>query len=313
MNSSLPKRPTAIAFAPCGTLVVGDAFGDVFRLPQSGTVDTRDDDSGDDARALGHFSTVTTVCVTDGMIATADRDARIRISRWPNTFVIETFCMGHADAITALSVVTGGWVSGAADGVVKLWDESGRCRATVDVVEAGVPLRIARNDGVVSACSHEKGEEKDNGEKDADMEKPIVSTVAVCGTKRNRVVFAVDGSRSIYVLSGVNEGRLENCRQLTTFDDTVSGVSVDGDGMIWVSLSSRVELSWIRMKDVQDDNGDMVADKGTVKIVCEERLEKSKGNGGEGAGEGRFVWLAKQRKRAMTDEWKGKKRKHVEI
>ncbi|KAH3765737.1 WD40 domain protein [Pelomyxa schiedti] len=83
--------------------------------------------------AIGHCSLVTSLaCMrtdTTTLVATCDRDERIRVSRFPQTCIIESFCMGHTEFISDV-VFCGSTilVSGAGDGTLRSWDPlTGKC------------------------------------------------------------------------------------------------------------------------------------------------------------------------------------------
>lgn len=59
-------------------------------------------------------------------IITSDRDEKIRISRYPNSYNIENYCLGHTSFVSSLSLVPYNGVdyliSGDGEGVLFLWD-----------------------------------------------------------------------------------------------------------------------------------------------------------------------------------------------
>ena len=69
-------------------VIIGDKFGDVMFV---------DCDSMKTKRDLGHLSIVTDLCMDAQLkyVVSADKEARCRISRFPNLFIIEAFCFGH--------------------------------------------------------------------------------------------------------------------------------------------------------------------------------------------------------------------------
>ena len=75
----------------------------------------------------GHLSTVTAMVFTpdESFLITAERDEKIRVSHFPNSYNIEAFCLGHTCHVSGLAVApTDGanlLVSGAVDGSLKLW------------------------------------------------------------------------------------------------------------------------------------------------------------------------------------------------
>ena len=58
-------------------------------------------------------------------IITCDRDEKIRVSRYPNTYNIQSYCLGHKEFITGLSFLPTDktvLVSSSGDGTVRLWN-----------------------------------------------------------------------------------------------------------------------------------------------------------------------------------------------
>jgi tRNA (guanine-N(7)-)-methyltransferase subunit TRM82 len=97
------------------TILVADKFGDVFSYPidpPAVTADTSVPARSSEPRpkesqashenphgslVLGHASIITSLLLShDGCyIITADRDEHIRVSRYPNGYNIERYCLGH--------------------------------------------------------------------------------------------------------------------------------------------------------------------------------------------------------------------------
>ena len=54
----------------------------------------------------GHTtSVITDICLFGSSLASADRDEKIRIARFPDTFVIDSYCLGHSSVISSLAVL----------------------------------------------------------------------------------------------------------------------------------------------------------------------------------------------------------------
>lgn len=121
-------------------LVVADRMGDVyiFHISYDGDeavdVDVPRGDAQTDFLA-GHLSTVTAMEFTadESFLVTAERDEKIRVSHFPNSYNIEAFCLGHTCHVSALAVATivqhpaatPLLLSGAVDGSLKLWSLPG--------------------------------------------------------------------------------------------------------------------------------------------------------------------------------------------
>lgn len=97
--------------------------------------------------SLGHFSAVTALAATSSLLASGDREGRIRVSRLPDTHVIETFCLGHEKAISCLRWMEDGkLVSGARDGV-RVWSAE-KCVGKVELGSGFVTGIVPRGRGV---------------------------------------------------------------------------------------------------------------------------------------------------------------------
>ena len=58
-------------------------------------------------------------------IITCDRDEKLRVSHFPNSYNIHNFCLGHTDFVTCLDMFNHDdnlMVSGSGDGTLKVWD-----------------------------------------------------------------------------------------------------------------------------------------------------------------------------------------------
>lgn len=119
-------------------LVVADRMGDVYMFHVAYDADdaagaaAAEDAAKPGATAqtdflAGHLSTVTAMVFSpdESFLITAERDEKIRVSHFPNSYNIEAFCLGHTCHVSALAVApTDGallLVSGAVDGSLKLW------------------------------------------------------------------------------------------------------------------------------------------------------------------------------------------------
>lgn len=105
-------------------LIIGDKVGDViaFVLPslQKKTY------------LLGHCATVITDLVSFGnYLASSDRDEKVFVNHFPQTFNIQSICVGHKQYVSCIANVAGALISGSADGTIRKWDiESGSCTQT---------------------------------------------------------------------------------------------------------------------------------------------------------------------------------------
>ena len=131
------RKPSAVAFAsaPDGQalLLVGGKTGDVlaYRLPGL---------EGGPVYLLTHTASMLTAMVvagTGGVLVTADRDEKIRVSQFPQTSRVVAYCLGHTAFVSSLLVpqnAPGLLLSGGGDGTVRLWAfAEGQQLASVEV------------------------------------------------------------------------------------------------------------------------------------------------------------------------------------
>lgn len=77
---------------------------------------------------LGHVSMILDMVLTrdDKYLITCDRDEKIRVSCYPNSYNIHSFCLGNLDFVSSLALLTadgqGILVSGGGDGFVRFWN-----------------------------------------------------------------------------------------------------------------------------------------------------------------------------------------------
>ncbi|PFH51854.1 hypothetical protein AMATHDRAFT_2753 [Amanita thiersii Skay4041] len=156
----LPKKSTAIEFTKdTQTVLVSDKFGDVFSYPihyspsaekqRHDAVSSHENPSGGNL-ILGHVSILTTFLLSrdECYIITADRDEHIRVSWYPQGYVIEMYCLGHEKYISAIhipSFLPSILISGGGDSMLKIWDwMSGSIQFEIPILDAVQPfIRVA--------------------------------------------------------------------------------------------------------------------------------------------------------------------------
>lgn len=141
INSACPKRVSAIAFTPGPDkpqIIIADKTGDIYALPviktsESEVTTISVGDHADSAQAgpygpiFGHYGVVTDIDVhKKGLrILSGDRDGRIKISRWPDGWIMEGTGYYGSQGVTRVAwigdrVIAGGW-----EGKIVMWGESG--------------------------------------------------------------------------------------------------------------------------------------------------------------------------------------------
>ncbi|KRZ53097.1 tRNA (guanine-N(7)-)-methyltransferase non-catalytic subunit wuho [Trichinella nativa] len=115
-----PKQATSLVFINDGqSVIIADRAGNVYQFEPP---------SSKPSVLLGHISMILDLILSPDLryIVSCDRDNRIRVSNFPNTYNIETFCVGHKDFVRSL-----GWMkvddhlsflmSASGDGTIGIW------------------------------------------------------------------------------------------------------------------------------------------------------------------------------------------------
>jgi WD domain, G-beta repeat len=299
----MPKRLACVTFShDSAQVLAADRFGDVHAVPvpealaaAGGTslpppcaIRTLPDDA---PPLLGHFSTVTDIAATATLVATGDRENRVRVSHFPRAFDIQAFCMGHTSFVTRLAWTPGGLlVSGGGDGTARLWDPA-----------SGVQL------GCVSF-----------GASEAAADPAVVAALTVSKNRPDVAVAVVHGASHVYILTGLAERKLRIACSFLLSDGQggagalATGAVFDADGLLWVSARHSTTVA---AYEVPAPSADGAVDEELVKCVkgltvggCAE--------GGAGPSDRTRPevqtpgdWLASLRKNVYNPEWKGKKRR----
>lgn len=98
-------------------IIVADKTGEVY-------VYNLTDDGSEPTLLLGHLSMLLDILVTpcNKYIITCDRDEKIRVSCYPNSYNIVNYCLGHKEFVTNVELVNNVLLSSSGDGTVRFWD-----------------------------------------------------------------------------------------------------------------------------------------------------------------------------------------------
>lgn len=129
-NRTLARAASKVRFTPSNNIIVADKAGDAYLFSN--------DKSNNGTMLLGHLSMLLDVLVTEDekYVITTDRDEKIRVSMFPNSYNIVSYCLGHKKFVTNISELPHDksvLVSCGGDGVFKLWNyKIGKELLTVD-------------------------------------------------------------------------------------------------------------------------------------------------------------------------------------
>lgn len=117
---SLPRSASKIRFtADNQQILVADKSGDVL------IYNIKTEDNG--TKLLGHLSLLLDILQTpdNKFIITSDRDEKIKVSSYPNTYNIQSYCLGHKEFVKNIEILPHNekYLSSASgDGYIKVWD-----------------------------------------------------------------------------------------------------------------------------------------------------------------------------------------------
>ena len=260
----LPKKACAAAFAAGGAVAAfADKFGDVHGLPV--TVTDRKhtkahggaaapDEMDESTYLFGHCcSIITAACAPCSaeenanhfsLLATADRDFKIRVARLPKDVAtildpkvgvpeIQSFCHGHAAFVACVAAVPAGQnasariVSGGGDGAARLW----RCEdgAALGAVTLAAPRARPEGDDATDATADLNSDDAEKKKEDVIAPRDEAPREAVDAPAVVAVAVAASG-----VAYAAVENRPGEVAELRVRDDALELVR-------WVPLPDGVD------------------------------------------------------------------------
>ncbi|KAJ3227022.1 WD repeat-containing protein 4 [Clydaea vesicula] len=115
------KRANAVQYSRDGTsIAIADKFGDLYVLKKNKL------NQNSIRLHLGHVSMLLdfTFSIDGKHIITCERDEKIRVSNFPNSFIIDCYCLGHKEYVNSIHIprfATDMLISGGGDALLILW------------------------------------------------------------------------------------------------------------------------------------------------------------------------------------------------
>lgn len=238
-RQKFPKRPNALAFADDDTaVIVADKFGDVYKFPlnkQDEITETKEEDQGLEP-ILGHVSMLTDVLVTSDAnnkkyVITADRDEHIKVSHYPQTFIVERWLFGHQEFVSSIKVPK--WdqrllVSAGGDEEVFLWDwVSGELLSKFEFTDLVKPYITEQH------LAPARFQNENN-----DVIEYAVAKVATASSEPY-ISFFVEATKALFILKWTN-GELKLAQKIDFKYNVISVESDHNNGFI-ITLDNRNE------------------------------------------------------------------------
>uniref|UniRef100_A0A2C9LQY1 tRNA (guanine-N(7)-)-methyltransferase non-catalytic subunit n=1 Tax=Biomphalaria glabrata TaxID=6526 RepID=A0A2C9LQY1_BIOGL len=267
------RRVTSVVFTQDNKhVIVVDRSGDAYRFPVAPeqlpgvSGDSRpatDAREGEDAAVhggtllLGHLSMVLDVLLVerDFLIVTCDRDEKIRVSRYPDGFQIESYCLGHTQFVVTLAYDEDLklLISGSGDASVRVWTLDGKQVTTVNVLD---DLPTENDDTTRDApVSQEKSTNVQPTIKDDD--RLAVQSVVYC-SKCRLLFVSLNKSRHVLVYRLLSTGSSFSLKLASALSGSgiVTNISVS-QCVLWVTRKSDDKLS-LSAYNIQDVGGQVL-------------------------------------------------------
>lgn len=120
-NFELPRSASKIRCSPDNSkILVADKSGDALEYDINSDVQSSN-------KILGHLSLLLDILQTNDKkyIITTDRDEKIKVSCYPNTYNIQTYCLGHKEFVNHIELLPHNdtyLLSTSGDGMIKIWN-----------------------------------------------------------------------------------------------------------------------------------------------------------------------------------------------
>lgn len=224
------RRVSSMKFTKdCKFLIAADKSGDVYNFELA--------NNNPPKLLLGHVSIITDLDLSpkNDYVITADRDEKVRVSRYPNAYNIQSFCLGHTQIVSQvhtlkfLSESNPIVISGGGDGYLNLWQiVDGKCLQSIDLKEI------------------------------AKIDQEYLDIRTICSSESSKLVAIITECVPKIFLFEVKEGPSLVHTQTIEVEGNPCSISFDEERKgIWISTDNQNNLSSfysIKEKEVSLDN-----------------------------------------------------------
>lgn len=305
--SRVPKRIAAIDFSRDGMdVLVADRTGDVHSVSVTALLSRNNivtvaeqgilDISEDDIPLVGHYSMITDMSLSPKFIATSDRDNKIRVSNYPKSFDIQSFCLGHVDFVARII-----WVdelrllSGGGDTYIRLWN------ALNGAELSSVSIRHSLSERTQASFDESVG--------------CVVIGISTHPQNRDIAVVVLHKFSCLIVIEGITSNNLHISKLLSVSDvqggnnAVLTGALFDQKGQLWVSVrDTPIVCAYTFPGTPCDEKFTSPVEKFEVPAPSKHAQGKISDHEFQSTGD----WLSGLRKKQFIECWKGKKRKRVD-
>jgi len=200
-QQNLIRKASKVIFSPDSKyILVADKNGDVYKF---------DSRKASEAKLLlGHLSMLLDIKMPENgkFVVTADRDEKIRVSKFPNSYNIHNYCLGHTEFVTSICFLGDDiLLSGSGDGTIRAWRYLEGKEVCSHEVFKDIEVEVREDLEKMDVKDDlENRELEKNGVKRVDPpSQPAVVNLRVL--KSNLVLVQVEGHKGLCVYEYLNE------------------------------------------------------------------------------------------------------------
>jgi len=200
-QQNLIRKASKVIFSPDSKhILVADKNGDVYKFDSRTACDAK--------LLLGHLSMLLDIKMPGSgkFVVTADRDEKIRVSKFPNSYNIHNYCLGHTEFVTSICFLGDDiLLSGSGDGTVRAWRYLEGKELCSHEVFKDIELDVREDMEKMDVKDDlENRELEKNGVKRVDPpSQPAVVNLMVL--KSNQILVQVEGYKGLCVYEYLNE------------------------------------------------------------------------------------------------------------